>query len=85
MKWLEMHYFSTMVGENFEICTSEIARKSFNFSTWLEKNSIYSSEMPRNAFKHMFGKIMKTCLLKYIYIHLILLGYWDIVIKGVPP
>ena len=38
-----------MVGENFEICLSEMANNVPNHPPWLEKIEIYPSEMAKNA------------------------------------
>ena len=43
---------STMVGENFEICISEMSRNALKLSTMVGENfEICISEMSRNALK----------------------------------
>ena len=49
---------STMVGENFEIYTSQMARMGFKLSTMVGENfEIYTSQMARMAFivKYIFN------------------------------
>ena len=51
MKWSEMHLF-IVVGENFEVYMSEMARNEFKLSIMVGENfEICISETARNAFK----------------------------------
>ena len=52
LKWLRMHCL-TMVGENFEICISEMARNALKLSTMVGENfEIYISEMAKNGLSN---------------------------------
>ena len=65
---------SNVVGENFEIYTSEMARMAFKLSTMVGENfEIYTSEMARMAFKlstivgKYFGRVRdwKVCKMTF--------------------
>ena len=59
-----------MVGENFEICISKIARNALKLSIMVGENfEICISEIARNAFSPWLEKIWEFVSLKWLEMH----------------